>query len=118
MYNVYKLTLPIIFAVLSFSIFHGGITAASSLSHTENSSSTQNSISCKPVCHSSPAANRSKLIHIKKDEREPIPPDERLVTSFSATTLKSLLTDREIWKLASWIPPDQLLISSAYSTSL
>lgn len=118
MLKAYKTALYFVLAVLTIGIVHSGTTAASSFSHLENKPTAQNSSSCQPVCHGSPAANRAKLVDIKRDEREPFPPKVLFNDSTFLTTIESILTDRQIWRLASWTPPDQLLMSSAFTTSL
>jgi hypothetical protein len=118
MLKAYKTTVYFILAILTIGIVHGGTTAASSLKHIESNSSSQSSSACQPICHGSPAANKTKLADIKKDEREPIPPTFGLNEATPITSLNDLISDRQIWKLASWTPPDQLLLSSAYTTSL
>jgi hypothetical protein len=114
----YKTSLYFILAILTFGVIHSGTSAAASLSHAETKSSAQNSSACQPICHGSPAANRTKLVDIEKDEQEPIPPLFALDESAPITPLENLITDRQIWKLSSWTPPDRLLLASAYSTSL
>lgn len=118
MLKAYKTTIYFILAVLSVGMAHSGTVSANSSSHIESNSYSQITSECKPICHSSLASSRSKLEDVKKDEREPIPPQSGLSEVISLNYPESLLADRQIWKLSSWLPPDQLLLSSAYTTSL
>lgn len=118
MLKAYKISVYFIFAVLTIGLVHSGTTAATSLSHSESKTSSVQNNTCQPICHGSPAASRTKIVDVKKDEREPIPPLFGLDEVAPIASAESLLSDRQIWKLASWTPPDRLLLSSAYTTSL
>jgi hypothetical protein len=119
MLKAYKISIYFILSVLTIGLVHSGTTTASNLTHLENkSSSTQSNNACQPICHGSPAASRTKIVDVKKDEREPIPPLFGLDEAAPVASAESILSDRQIWKLASWTPPDRLLLSSAYTTSL
>lgn len=117
MLKVYKTAVYFILAILSIGVVHSGTATASNINHLENNSYIQSSNECKPICHGAPAVHRSKLVDVKKDERKPTPPSSGINSSIRVGSFDQLLTDRQIWKLASWVPPDRLLISSAYTTS-
>jgi|TARA_B100001245_G_scaffold233150_1_gene216460 hypothetical protein len=120
MLSAFKAIAYIVLSVITVNIVHSGMTTAADFGHLDNYASVQNAQSnseCKPVCYGSPVANRSKVANIKKDERDPIPPSFNLSDHQFIEQSDNLLTDKQIWKLASWVPPDRLLQSSAYTTS-
>lgn len=118
MLKLYKTTVFLVLSVLALGVIHSGTVTASNLGHIESNSSTQNNNVCKPICHGFPVASKTRIINIKKDDREPNPPRSTLNERSPIVSDGSILADRQIWKLASWTPPDRLLIASAYSTSL
>ena len=120
MLNAYKAIVYIVFATLTIGIVNSGTTADSGFGYLDSYASvqnTQNSNECKSICYGFPVASRSKVVSVKKDERDPIPPSFGLNDSHLINLSDNLLTDKQIWKLASWVPPDRLLQSTAYTTS-
>lgn len=120
MLSAYKTVVYLALTILAAGVVHNGMASASSLRHLDNYASVQNaqnSGGCKPICQGSPVANKSKVTNVKKDERDPIPPSFGLNGRQPIGLSDNLLTDKQIWKFASWVPPDRLLQSSAYTTS-
>lgn len=119
MLNKIVTSATVILLSLVIGSVHSSFTSATELSagmsgHTQSKGGTL----CQPSCHSDLNQQYSRPIALKKRDRDPLPHPAPLGDVEASYLTTNLLQENGIWKLASWVPPDILLLTSSYSTTL
>lgn len=100
-----------------FGLVHVSPAMASSMPHPSGHSD-HGAVSCQVACQATPQNQEDELgieAKEKDDKKDPVPIAGEIELIDSGV---GLLRENQIWKQSSWVPPDLLLQSGAYSTSL
>jgi hypothetical protein len=103
--------------MLGITLTHGGFAFAHSNNHHETSSH-QNSSSCQTICQTPLSKQKNKLAENKDEDDVPETYPQALEGLTSSFLTSNLLKENELWKQSSWTPPDIVLLSGSYSTTL
>jgi len=104
-------------AFIALGLVHISPAAAISISN-HSSHNDHKAVSCQVACQTTPQRKEDRL-YVEDNEKD----DEKdTILAFNEVALADsgvgLLKENAIWKQSSWVPPDLLLESGAYTTSL
>lgn len=97
---------------------HSSVTSATELSAGLSHSQSKNSAPCQPTCHSDLNQQYARPTALKKKDREPQPYPNQLNSVAIEFLTNDLVGENPLWKSTNWNPPDIILLSGHYSTSL
>ena len=111
--------ISVVLAALSLGAVHTSVALAASSQHLTSSHSQHASDSgCKLACQAVKANNKvKKHVQAKKDDKK-----LNVLFGFSPESIRyvgvGILSRTQLWLRSSWVPPDKVLLSGYYSSSL
>ena len=103
---------------LIVGVAHSSVTSATELSAGFSHSQSKNNAPCQPTCHSDLNQQYARPVAFKKKDREPQPHPNQMNSVDAEFLTDDLVSENLLWKSTSWNPPDLVLLSGRYSTSL
>lgn len=118
MIRMYITSVVASFAIAVLGFVHAYTPIVSASTHTVSHSQHTGDNGCKVVCQATMTKHKKQASYQQKRDADPVP----YFAHFSSTKLvnidNGLLSANHIWRHSSWIPPDIILLSGAYSTDL
>ena len=105
-------------AIAGIGFVHAYTPIASASTHTASHPQHASDNGCKVVCQATLAKHKKQAFYSQKRETDAKPYFAHFNDVKLSNINDGLLGANHIWRQSSWIPPDTVLLSGAYSTGL